>query len=197
MLVAPWPFTPLELTLAWWWLVFSTAPTWTRANTRTALSTTLTSSQWLVRIPPAHRNQEACTLDTNSHHQQVGQLNKLHFLKKPVMFWLYIQCMPMYGNLCHNWVNPTPQEKDLTCKLAKLKDYITYRYANTYFSLPAQAPSTCGCSGQASTLLWRPTETTSTARLWTPTIPWLPAPWPPTACLPLWPMMASSIWWGS
>jgi hypothetical protein len=55
----------------------------------------------LVRIPPAHRKQEVCTLDTNSHHQQVGQLN-LHFLKMPVVFWLYIQCMPMYGNLCHN-----------------------------------------------------------------------------------------------
>lgn len=52
--------------------------------------------------------------------------------------------------------------------------------------LSAQAPSSCGCSGPASTQPSQTTETGSIERPSTPTWPW------PPRCSPLWPSPASS-----
>lgn len=60
----------------------------------------------------------------------------------------------------------------------------------------SQVPSTCGCSGPASTRPSRLTETTSTARPWTPTTPWQPARWPHTGCRHSRHMTANWTWWG-
>lgn len=62
--------------------------------------------------------------------------------------------------------------------------------------LGSQVPSTCGCSGPASTRPSPLTETISTARPSTPTTPWQPARWPPTGCPPSRHMTANWTWWG-
>lgn len=60
----------------------------------------------------------------------------------------------------------------------------------------SQAPSSCGCSGPASTRPSRRTATTSTALLWTPTTPWPPARYPHSQCPHWWTVVASLTWWG-